>query len=410
MSSEPILSIFSAVVAFALVILAAKKKFSIGAAMISGALIIALFSMRIEDIPTVLMDGLSKPVNYKLILVVSLIPILGYCFQKTGEMAALADHMKILFPDKRLTLALIPAIFSMLPMPGGALFSAPIVDSEGNLAGISSSEKNFLNFWFRHIVFLISPLEPALVFTALISGINLYSLILIQIPIFLIAMFAGFWFSLRKIKQVKNPNNAKVEKMVHFKHFIVNFSPILVVPILNILFTISLEIAIVIGIFSSFIVGKVNLKKIPVLIKAGISKNMIVDIFGIVVFQSIIGSSGILDMIVKPINVFSFLTLTFTFLISFVIGLLTGNLIAPIAMIFPLFLPIAVKANVALLPVIAFLYVSAFLGQLISPAHLCLIVSTEYFKENLTRIYLKLVAPILLVVASTTAILAFSLF
>jgi len=410
MSSEPILSIFSTVAAFALIIFAAKKKFSIGAAMLSGALIIALFSMRIEDIPTVLMGGLSKPVNYKLILVVSLIPILGYCFQKTGEMAALADSMKILFPDKRLTLALIPAIFSMLPMPGGALFSAPIVDSEGNLAGISSSEKNFLNFWFRHIVFLISPLEPALVFTALISGINLYSLILIQIPIFLIALFAGFWFSLRKIKQVKHPNNAKVEKMVHFKRFIVNFSPILIVPILNISFTIPLEIAIVIGIFSSFIVGKVELKKIPMLIKTGISKNMIIDIFGIVVFQSIVGSSGILDLIVKPINVFSLLTLTFTFLISFVIGLLTGNLIAPIAMIFPLFLPIAVKANVALLPVIAFLYVSAFLGQLISPAHLCLIVSTEYFKETLTRIYLKLVVPILLVVASATAILAFSLF
>ncbi len=55
---------------------------------------------------------------------------------------------------------LSPALFGMLPMPEGALLSAPMVDRFGE--NIDDSKKVIINVWFKHYLVFIYPLGALL--------------------------------------------------------------------------------------------------------------------------------------------------------------------------------------------------------------------------------------------------------
>ena len=72
-------------------------------------------------------------------------------------------------------------------------------------------------------------------------------------------------------------------------------------------------------------------------------------------------------------------------------GLLTGVNQAYIGVAFPLLLPFF-GSEVIDLKLIMFAYAVGFVGVLLSPVHLCLLLTKEYFKANWAGIY-KLLLP-----------------
>ena len=78
--------------------------------------------------------------------------------QETGAITKLIDSLRTFF-SKGGTLAVIPAVYGLMPVPGGALFSAPLIDKEGDKYKLKNNQKNFLNIWFRHIWFPIYPIS-----------------------------------------------------------------------------------------------------------------------------------------------------------------------------------------------------------------------------------------------------------
>ena len=94
------------------------------------------------------------------------------------------------------TLALIPAVYGLMPVPGGALLSAPMIDEEGNKYHLTKDQKNFLNIWFRHIWFPIFPVSSAmlLIVSSDFSNIDIYELILADFPAFIAFILIGLIF------------------------------------------------------------------------------------------------------------------------------------------------------------------------------------------------------------------------
>jgi len=77
------------------------------------------------------------------------------------------------------------------------------------------------------------------------------------------------------------------------------------------------------------------------------------------------------------------------FVVPFIVGLLTGYNVAAVSTAFP--------ALVALLPTgghVLIAYCGAFFGVLLSPVHLCLILTKDYFKAHLGSIY-RVIVPML---------------
>ena len=82
------------------------------------------------------------------------------------------------------------------------------------------------------------------------------------------------------------------------------------------------------------------------------------------------------------------------FLLPFITGLLTGITVGFVGATFPLIISIADNISLGAL---SFAFASGYLGVLLSPVHVCLLLTREYFQANLWGIYKILLLPCLIV-------------
>jgi len=77
--------------------------------------------------------------------------------------------------------------------------------------------------------------------------------------------------------------------------------------------------------------------------------------------------------------------------IPFIGGFFTGSNTANIGISFPLLLPLFPADNYIIF--VGFTYFSGVLGYLISPVHLCLILTRDYFQCEIGKLYRFLIYP-----------------
>jgi hypothetical protein len=75
------------------------------------------------------------------------------------------------------------------------------------------------------------------------------------------------------------------------------------------------------------------------------------------------------------------------FALPFLAGLLTGVVQAYVAIIFPLILPLITAGGNINMPLLSFAFISGYCGVLISPVHLCYLLTCDYFETDINRVY-----------------------
>jgi hypothetical protein len=88
-------------------------------------------------------------------------------------------------------------------------------------------------------------------------------------------------------------------------------------------------------------------------------------------------------------------------LLPFIVGLVGGITIAFVGATFPILVSLvnSLGQNDLMLPYMMLALVCGFAGVLVSPLHLCLVLSNEYFETNLVAVYRCLRVPVLALVA-----------
>jgi hypothetical protein len=89
------------------------------------------------------------------------------------------------------------------------------------------------------------------------------------------------------------------------------------------------------------------------------------------------------------------------FALPFLVGLLTGITVAYVGITFPLLLPLMGGADPDL-GMLVFAFAAGFAGVMFSPVHLCLVLTKDYFKADLSPIYRTMLVPEILVMAVAT--------
>ncbi len=123
-------------------------------------------------------------------------------------------------------------------------------------------------------------------------------------------------------------------------------------------------------------------------------------ITSVLVFQRIIYLSNVFGSAASGQISFSFL-IFLCFLISFSIGFLTGVNTAYIAISYPILLPL-IQHLPNFFDLSIYIYVIGFSGILLSPVHLCLVLTNEYFNSNLLKVYKYLFPPVFLLMILST--------
>ena len=74
-------------------------------------------------------------------------------------------------------------------------------------------------------------------------------------------------------------------------------------------------------------------------------------------------------------------------LIPFIIALLIGSDFASLALSYPLVAPLIAISSVSVLGCTMLIFLAVLIGYLISPIHLCNVLSSEYLHTDVTRMY-----------------------
>ncbi len=362
--------LLSFLIIIALILIFSKKELSVVLGI--SAIIFGLLTQ--VNIINSMIEVIIDPSIVLLALSVLLIPILGGIMEESGLMLELIQKLKV---SNKVALMVSPALFGLLPVAGGALMSAPIVDQID--PALDSNRKVAINVWYRHVLLLIYPLSSALLVASVLSGISLYIIVLALLIPFVLMVFVGYFTLLKPVDKSKESTNRNLKIVFH------NLIPLITAPIIDFLgrlfFPISFpELFVFIGLIISISIALkfakmnlLNIKEISRKMKVWRFPLLIISMF---LFLYIFLESGVPEQI-------SALNLPFALFISigFFLGFTTGRVQLPSSILIPIYL---VQNLVLSMPIIdfVFLYFAIYLGYLITPLHPCLAYNINYFKTN----------------------------
>ncbi|MGA1872073.1 MAG: DUF401 family protein [Thermoplasmatota archaeon] len=360
------------VLTIALLMLIARK--SLWVALAFSAFVLGLISIPFGELSVIATETLTDPSIVLLAISVGLIAIIGGALEMTGLIDDLMSNTSL---RRRPALLVIPAMLGMLPIPGGALLSAPVVQRGAGDA--ESSIKASLNVWSRHIAVLFYPLGSLLATTKM-AGLDLYEILLYMVPGLILTIVLTWIFLIGKVQDGRISEGRRVRKKALTPILLILSAPAVHASMMYIFPNIMEEVFLLIGVsFSLALILIVKRRRLSYLIPVSRRMkawNFALIILAMFVFLEIFNASDAPDAI-------STLPLSRPLLVVFAGGLLgvaTGRVNVPVSIM----LPILSTAALSSIDNITFtiLFFSIFIGFLISPVHPCVSVSLEYFRTD----------------------------
>ena len=359
-----------------------------------------------------LVASLSSVETLQLLAIICLILIVSQLMKVSGQLDRIVSSFVAIVQDASTVSVVMPALIGLLPMPGGALFSAPMVETAVAGCSLSRDRKTAVNYWFRHIWEFWWPLYPGVVLAVSLLQVEMWRFILIQAPLTLISIAAGTLFLLRPLRETRDRNNSRSFKIQILGPFLWETMPILVVVgcivffalLRNLILWVGVSIKLpaamplLFGLLACVIwvmrVNRLNSKDFWTALVDRNTLPMLVLICGIMVFKgALIDSQAVLEIREEMVR-YQIPFLIVVVAMPFISGLITGITIGFVGATFPLLVPLfAGLSPLDFLLHASLAYVSGYVGMMLSPVHICLLVTKDYFKASLAASYRHIYKP-----------------
>ncbi|MCX6648070.1 MAG: DUF401 family protein [Candidatus Bathyarchaeota archaeon] len=336
-----------------------------------------------------LMETVRDKTTWELCAAVGFITIFGYALKETGHMVELIDKLRSFVPS-RFLLALIPALFGILSMPGGALMSAPFNEPESERLKLKPEHRTFINVWFRHVWYWASPISPSTLVACSIAGIAITDFIRVNFPIFILTWVIGFAISWKWIQKVE-----KVEGGVKdYRGSLVGLSPILVTVALT-LVGVPVWACVAVGIAMVVVMRRVDLKRASTFVTKGVKLDLIAAVFATLYFRYMVVESGSVTTLLGNILGMGVPLLLLFIVVPLLVGAISAQPTLGIGIVFPILMPLVAPINVNWMTI---MFAGIVAGYTASPLHLCLILTNQYYRSDLNKVYRYLIPGLLLLV------------
>jgi len=256
-----------------------------------------------------------------------------------------------------------------------------------------------VNYWFRHIWEYWWPLYPGFILAVSLLGVETWKLILAQSPLPLGAILGGLFFIVR---HVPGTEGAAPKERASLAAFLREVMPIMLLlillfggqafhPLLRDLlplpspkhFGFSLGLVAAIG----WVMWRNDLGVRDFL--EGVLKSsllrMAMIIFGIMAFKGVLMRSSIMEVVRGELSLYGIHPLLIIAMLPFVSGLVTGIAFGFVGTSFPLLLSLIPPGEV--IPYGLLAYGFGYMGMMLTPMHLCLLVTKDYFDADFLGIY-----------------------
>ncbi|MDO4935817.1 MAG: DUF401 family protein [Phascolarctobacterium sp.] len=368
-------------IALAVIVILLRIKFPIGPAMlVAGLLIWLLKAPEPVFLWQALTETLSMHRTYDIILALYFVMCLEIELRTSGTLAGMVSALEKIFSGAKFTLAAMPAFLGLLPSLGGARFSAPIVEEAAKDLNLSAEHKSAINFWFRHIFEFSNPIIPGMIIACSIINVP-FSVFLKNLAwLTVVAFVVGYLILIVPIK-TDNVKKIDTDGKKHYGDILLGVAPVLLNFLLVVAFrlnaSLSMLLVTILMFFGLWMLGrKVNGKEV---ILDAIDLKMFMNVLFILYFIQILTVTKVLPEIVAAFQASPLPVPVIIACVSFIIGVLTGLSQGHVAIVMPIVA--AMGTGDMTLASIAMAFGVA--GQMLTPTHMCLIVTISYFKANL---------------------------
>ena len=406
---------------FVLMLVGMRLKIGLGLSILAGGLVMGL-SFGLGPLEFVQTGALALIQEKFLFLaaIVGLILVLSDAMERSGQSRRLMDGLSGFLTSPRLRLIFFPALIGLLPMPGGAVFSAPMVKTVSEDMRIRNSDRAVLNYWFRHIWELCWPLYPGIILTVALADIPIIDLISRSWPGTPVMLLTGWFFFLRPgvldaSDIVITGLPATRSKGVVFREGL----PLLIA----IAGAIGLETCIAAflpgvdfewGVITALLLAVVcvmiqNTSLGLPFLRAVLAKkslwSMIFVIVSIFVFKDVMQAAGVVQEMARVAGGGAALIASATFL-PFLVGMVAGINVAFVGATFPLLLGVlnTLGMHDQMIPYLVLATFSGFTGVMVSPIHICFILTCQYFECDMAATWRKVVPPCVVFMLSGVAL------
>ncbi len=375
------------------IVLALRYKAPVGITLFAaGLLAAALYGIAVPS----LLDGywqLLKSARFlSLTGVIVLVTFLGALLSELGHLDRLSDACRRLYGGTRTAVAVLPFLIGLMPMPGGALLSAPLVGTLLADSKYTPEFKTATNYWFRHLAEPFWPIYPGVILTEAVTGMPMSQVALMQFPLSVFMVILGVLFFSRQIDRTLGTDSDSGRAIIDILR---SLWPIVGAILLYGALGVNLVFSLIVALAALIVVSRPRGPVLGRSLVKGLSYRLTLIVFGIMSFQTVLELSGAINSVPAFAEAMHFPPWALIVLVCFTLGFLTGMVAAYIGMGYALlagflYQPTIIPGNILLG------YLAGYLGMLLSPTHLCLILSASHFGAGLGKVYRVMAIPALL--------------
>jgi hypothetical protein len=340
------------------------------------------------------MDLLSATIDEKtLLLLAALFTILFFSnlLKETGRMNKILEGLRHILKDIRVLIALLPAMIGLMPLVGGALVSAPMVVEGSDQLKLSPERRTFINYWFRHVWEYILPTYPALILAATLMDVPVRTLGWVNLPLTPVAILSGATIGFWGIS--KSQQGEVLSQRTPASELLKNLFPLVVALVLVVGFKVELAYAFGLTILGMILSYRIDSKRVLKALRGSFSIELLLTVVTVMGFKKVLESSQVILTISTFLSSSGVPFRLIAIFIPLTVALMTGMTIAPIAIGFPILIPLF-QNDPDFLNYMMLAFASGIAGDLLSPFHLCLVLTKDYFKADLKRVYRLLWVPV----------------
>jgi uncharacterized protein len=402
---------------FCLILVLVRCKVPLGAGVLVGAGVLGtLFGLGPLQILAATLRGMFSPESIGLSLITVLLLGLSQTMRSAGQLSEIVKLAKLLLRRPAVAMASLPALIGLLPMPGGALFSAPMVESAAGEGLADGGRLSAINYWYRHIWEHWWPLYPGVLLAVDLTGWSMHAFILMQIPlgVFMgvggLVIFRGLHSDLHVRGGTPPPGTVR--------RLLWNASSIWIVPLIW---------SVVAGIVWAMGYSRAGVRSVPwlsALVKYGPLIFALVvsllwtsrlngmgtgglrkifarrSIYGVVLlvlsimgFQFVLKVTGAGKDMGEELRAVHVGVVVVVALLPFIAGVVTGLAFGFVGISFPIIRQMVTSSpdEPMLASYMVLAYACGHIGMMLTPLHICHVVSNKYFETPFAPVYKRII-------------------
>lgn len=295
------------------------------------------------------------------------------------------------------------------------MLSAPISGGIGDTLKLSNERKTLVNYWFRHVWEFAWPIYPGVIIAAGVIGTQVMNLSIRQAPLVAAAIISGLVVGLRGVPSgsndevpAGNPRPETGTRRKALRQLLLGILPIVLAVMLILVLRLNIVLALLVVILVYAVLERMSIGEFLMMLRSAFKPSALAVVLGVMLFKSVFETSGLASATSQELVEYGVPSMVALFVTPFTVGFMTGVTAAPIAIAFPLLLPLLVESGTINYGAVQFAYTCGYAGVLVSPVHLCLALTSDYFGAKAGPLY-RMIVEVLLPVAAVSCLMYFLL-